>query len=283
MLLSIVTSFQRTTFLVILFINHYDSTMSTVSAQTGTSTAEVNTSTQPAAATNVVDNNTNSRSAFRRRGNPRPKTYNEAGVQTVKGGSEIGAGFFDAVTSAYTNLVNKPIALILIIVATLGLLSLNHGTLTPLDTMYNSALNKSNTADTPNGVRSIAAGFAWILSLVIEYQNLLLPGIFFGGIYISKPSENNAWLCASLTVITWLSRFNHLELVALGHLTILFTQVREPIYRLSILLFAVVTVIIGFTHMSGYVGLSKLTAVASPSGNSTPLPPVEEMPPIEEV
>jgi hypothetical protein len=257
-----------------------------VSAQTSTVTDEVNASTQPAPATNVLNNGNNDR-AFRRRGNPRPRTYNEAGIQTVKGGSEIGAGFFDSVTTSYTNLVNNPIALIFIIVATLGLLSMNHGTLTPLDTMYNAALNKSNSDTTPNAIRSISAGYAWLLSIIISFQDFLLPAIFFGGIYIAKPSANNAWLCSAITLICWISRMNYLEVCALGHLTILFTQMRDPIYKLGVLLFAVVTIIIGFTHMSGYVGLSGLKAVsAASSGQDPPVdppvtPPVD--PPVEEV
>lgn len=253
-----------------------------VSAQTSTVTDEVNASTRPAPATNVL-NNGNDR-AFRRRGNPRPRTFNEAGIQTVKGGSEIGAGFFDSVTTSYTNLVNSPIALILIIVATLGLLSLDNSALTPLDTMYNAALNKSNTDTAPYAIRSISAGYAWLLSIIIAFQDFLLPAIFFGGIYIAKPSSNNAWLCSTLTLICWISRMDHLEVAALGHLTILFTQIRDPIYKLGILLFALVTIIIGFTHMSGYVGLGKLQTVSaetvppeSPPSESPVGPPVEEV------
>lgn len=248
------------------------------SAQTSAVTEEVNASTLPAPATNVLNNGSDR--AFQRRGNPRPRTFNEAGIQTVKGGSEIGAGFFDAVTTAYTNLVNSPIALIFIIVATFGLMSISNGTLTPLDTMFNAALNKSNSATTPYAVRSISAGYAWLLSIIIAFQDFLLPAIFFGGIYIAKPSSNNAWLCSTLTLITWISHMNHLEVVALGHLTILFTQIRNPTYKLGILLFALITIIIGFTHMSGYVGLHKLKAVTA---SAIPTPdPIPANPPSED-
>lgn len=241
--------------------------MSNQTAQTNALTSEVNASTTPAPATNVTVNGGDG-SAFKRRGTPRPRTFNEAGVQTVKGGSQIGAGFFDSIQSAYTNLVNKPIALFLIIVATLGLLALNHSNLTPIDTMYNAAYSTSINEDMPYAIRSISSFWTWVLSVVVLYQDFLLPAIFFAGVYLAKPSTNNAWLCAILTLIVWLSGINHIEALCLGHLVILFTQIRDPTYKLGILLFAVVTILIGFAHMSGYVGLSNMKLVTAGNGSA---------------
>lgn len=234
------------------------------------STALSDDSAVPSATTNVVDNAKNS--PYQRDGNPRPRTYNASGVQLIKGGSPNGAGFFDSCTTAYTNLVNSPIALVCFFVGCFGLIALHQGAMTPIDTLYNTMLLTANNGTQPYPIRTIASIFTWFFYWFATYDELLLPTMVFAGIYIAKPSTNNAYLCSLLTLVAWLSKMNFLEMLVLGQLALLYTQVRNTSYRLAIMLIGIFCIIIGFVYASDMVGLSGMTAMTAASTLGHPEP-----------
>lgn len=233
--------------------------MSAPNRSNANSTSLTDDSAVPSATTNVVDNNKNS--PFKRDGSSRPKSFNSSGVQTIKGGSPNGAGFFDSCTVAYTNLVNSPLALALFLFGCFGLIALYQGSITPLGTSFNALLLTANNGTQPYPVRTIASIFTWLFYWFTTYEEIFLPSMAFAGIYMAKPSSNNAWLCSGMTLISWLSKMNFFEILILAQLTLLFTQVRNTAYRLGILLAAVFCVIVGYQHTSEMTGLAAMTAV----------------------
>lgn len=233
--------------------------MSTSPANSKASTVSNDETSLPAATTSVVSNN--NASPFKRRSTPRPRVFNDAGVQTIKGGSPIGAGFFDAVTSAYTNLVNSPFALVLIVFTTFIFFTLASDTSTPIVLTYNSLLNTSMNEDNPTSIRSVATLFTYIFQFLVEYEFYVAVIGFLSGIYMAKPSTNNAYLCSVLALILMLAKFSPFEALVLCHLTLIYTQVRDPTYRLIISVLAVVIVIFGYTHISSMTGLADMKTI----------------------
>lgn len=256
--------------------------MSTPTAATA-STAVVNDATTPAATTAVVTNQ--NQSAFNGNNTPRPTVYNESGVQVVKGGQQLGIGFFDAVTTAYTNLVNNPMALSFIIFASFCLFTLDESLLSPVSISYNSLLTAANSTSNPFALRSVATLFAYLFSLLLEYEKYVAIIVFFIGIYIAKPNINNRYLCSIVALIAMLGQYDDLELFILCHAFLIYTQVRDTSYKFALGFLAVICVIFGFGHISTMFALSKMTlatAVTPPSLDDPPALPPTELPPVEE-
>jgi hypothetical protein len=86
-----------------------------------------------------------------------------------------------------------------------------------------------------------------------------------------------------------LAHYSSFEALVLCHLVLLYTQIRDPTYRIIIGIFAVIAIIFGYSHMSSMTGLAKMKAIAvqggSPSANTTPVnpPDIPTNPPVEEV
>lgn len=264
--------------------------MSTSASNSKTSTISNDEASLPAASTSVLNNDT--QTPYKRRSTPRPRVFNDAGVQTIKGGSPIGSGFFDSVTSAYTNLVNSPISLVLIIFASFVFFTLSSDTSTPLVLTYNSLLNTSLSANNPAPVRSVATFFTYIFSFLVDYEYYFAVFSFLAGIYMAKPSTNNAYLCSVLGIILALTSYSPFEALVLCHLALIYTQIRDPTYRLIIGIVAVIAIIFGYSHMSSMTGLAGMKTITVKNGataNTTPIDPSPpeipptETPPVEEV
>lgn len=237
----------------------------TTPATSKASTVTADEASVPAAVSQVINNQ--ERNPFKRKPSPRPRTFNDSGVQTIKGGQALDVGFFDAITTAYTNLVNTPLALCGIIFATFCFVTLATQTDTPVVLTYNSLLTAANNETNPYAVRSVATLFTYVFSLFLDYEVYIAISIMFGAVYLAKPSTNNAYLCATLGLIAMIGKFNSWELLALGHCFLVYTQIRDTAYKLSVGLLAVICVIFGFAHMSNMTGLSSMKLAGS-SGSS---------------
>lgn len=249
-------------------------------ANTTAATAVVNEATTPAPTTAVVSNE--NQSAFTPKPTPRPRVFNEAGVQTIKGGQQVGIGFFDAITTAYTNLVNNPMALSFIIFSTFCLLTLDETLLTPISISYNSMLQAANSTTNPYALRSIATLFTFLFSLLLEYEKFVAIILFFAGIYLAKPAVQNRYLCSVVALIAMLGQYDDIEILILCHAFLIYTQVRDTSYKLGLGLLAVICIIFGFGHISSMLALSKMTTVSAVNSSVPSVPPVE-LPPIEAI
>lgn len=219
----------------------------------------------PAAANSVIQNQNNSPY---KPSNPKPRVSNSAGVQTIKGGTYIGQGFFDQCQNAYTNLVNNQLALIMFVVGCLGCISLYHSTLTPIDLTHNALLTSANDTSNSYALRSISAFLAYLFNLLLTYQTMIFPMLVFGGCYVAKPSTNNAYSASLLILTCWLGSFSGIQIFAIGQLYLLFTQLRDPTYRYLIALAALVSGVLGFQHTAQLVNLAGLKAVTAGSGGT---------------
>lgn len=186
------------------------------------------------------------------------RAVNEFGQTQIKGGTSLNDGFFQSIINGYSNLVNTPLALSLIILGVMGLLLESVGNQNgPLERLLAACLSK---ADTSSGlVKGLSLLIANIVKFLVPHKVLFFSSLMFWGPYAAKPSKNNLWISSVSTVLIALFDFPALELIAIGQLYLCYTQVRNPKYRVLLFLITVVCFFIG-------TELLKELHTAKPSG-----------------
>lgn len=230
------------------------------------STSVVNTANKPSATTEVV---TNQQTAFNQPSSARPKVFNEFGVQAVKGGQTVGIGFFDACVTSYSNLVNSPLALAFMFIASIGFMSrytdlqLTGNFPGPIVIMHNALLHTSQSTQVLLPIRTIAAFLQFVFRILVMGHRYVDTAMLFGAVYLAKPSKNNAWISSVLTLVCWMSSIGFLEILILGHVYFLYTQLRDPVWKFMLAFLAVFVIIMGYTHVSLMTGANHATAIPS--------------------
>lgn len=171
------------------------------------------------------------------------RAVNEFGQAQIKGGTTLSDGFFQSIINGYSNLVNSPLALFLMVFGVVGLLldatDNDHG---PLERLLAMCVAKSKTAGFIGGFASLLAK---IISLLIPVKLAVFAFTMFWSPYMAKPSKNNMYISVAGSAFSVLSTFPPVELVLLGQVYFCYTQVRNPKYKFIIILVGLFCFIIG--------------------------------------
>lgn len=172
------------------------------------------------------------------------------GIQTIKGGQTIDIGFIDAVVQSYANLVNSPMALLML--ATLGIMALAevNNSDGPLEVIA-SALH-AFVEDTDNSpiLLGLARFMIVIFDILIVYKVRLIAIGTMWVPYLAKPSSNNFKISLFLTIVLVFRKTDLSADIILSQLYFIYTQLRSPKARFIILVAALVLFVFGVAHIT---------------------------------
>lgn len=196
-----------------------------------------------------VDNTIVDRSA------PKPNTVNKErseaavnqfGQQLIRGGSVLGAGFFDSIITAYSNAVNSPVALMLMVLGVVGLITEYHSVNGPLERML--AMCNKHIMDA-GVLAQFCKFFAKLLTVLIPVKIFVFTTAMFGSVYIAKPSKRNMIIgCVAVPLFTIID-IGAIELVLAAQTVFLESQLRNPTHKLLMWILLIFVFILG----SGFI------------------------------
>lgn len=171
------------------------------------------------------------------------RAVNEFGQVQIKGGTTLDDGFFQSVMNGYANLVNSPLALVAMVVGILGLIlevAQAHG---PLQRAANLSATKLNSE--AGTTRIIHSFLHLVFKVAAPHSKFLYSAALIWSPYIAKPSKNNMIVSGILSVLVAIHTFPAYDVIFVAQGYLLYTQVRNPKYRLFIFVVVLVLFFIG--------------------------------------
>nr|WQM60657.1 MAG: ORF3 protein [Riboviria sp.] len=172
------------------------------------------------------------------------KAVNAYGISAIRGGSELGSGFFQAVVDAYNNAVSYQYVSAFFMFLTLVYFATIYAKVTdPFTSFHVHALtaHKNSTTSTHKGATAFAA---FIASLMVSYKETIVIFMSVAFPYLAKPSTRNAGLCAALFAYLMLISHDVLSVLLLSHALFLFFEMRNPLHKNMVACVAVLFIFI---------------------------------------
>lgn len=209
------------------------------------------------------------------------RAVNAYGISVLKGGNVLGSSFVNSVIDAYTNVLSyQPISTCLLILSFVFFYATIHhdNTMNPFFIMRESLYQTINNKNTSNFVSSMSSFCATILKTILPYDFEFATFCSFFFVYLAKPSSRNLLFSSILTVSVLVFKFNALSILFLSQLFFLYTQVRSPKHKALIVLFAVVTIIIGHKYLMQLSGIEEYYLPEVPANRDIPPPVNRDIP-----
>ncbi|APG77850.1 hypothetical protein [Xingshan nematode virus 2] len=199
-----------------------------------------------------------------------PKFYDHAtGIQTVRGGQQVGEGFFSSVFNSFYNIIYHFWGLTFAVLGIFTLLS-EYGTASgPLEVLLQAILKFISDPDVPIVLKSIASAFAWLLGYMVKYKYVVAYSAILFVPAIVKPSTRNIMFSFLLIFMAFLHYITILQVLLLSLLFYLFVMLRTPAHKFFVLFMALIVFSVGFTEHQSFLS-SKLNLLL-PADLSKPL------------
>ncbi|APG77853.1 hypothetical protein [Xingshan nematode virus 1] len=192
-----------------------------------------------------------------------PKFYDHlTGIQTIRGGQQVGEGFFSSVFNSFYNIIYHFWGLLLAIFGVLTLLS-EYGTTTgPLEMLLKAIMKFLSDPDVPVVFKSVASALAWLLGYLIKYKYMVAYSAILFVPAIVKPSTRNILFSGLLVFLAFLHYITILQVLLLALLFYLFVMLRTPAHKFFILFLVIMVFGAGFTDRGPVV--DRLNKLVSP-------------------
>lgn len=163
----------------------------------------------------------------------------QTGIQVIKGGITRDTSFLDSCVSAYANLVNQPVTLLLGAFLTFMYLAEEAKTDGPLEAIKEIMEPISNSSDILWEKR-FAHGAIKVLDFLIRWKFQFIAVGYAWLPYMAKPSRNSMGLSIVHTFLIFLMRkWSTLTFILVAHAHFLFVSLRKPIYKMIIILLVI--------------------------------------------
>lgn len=169
-----------------------------------------------------------------------------SGIQVVKGSINENAGFFTAITTAYTNLVHRPIVLILGTFLALEYLAIESKLETPLN-QINDKLNQiMNSTESAQWEIALAGYISFVARFLMTFETRLVMVGFAWLPYLAKPSSNSGIISLIHSLIGFIARDWHtFTYILIANFHLVFVSVRNPIHKTAILILGIIVIYVG--------------------------------------
>lgn len=178
--------------------------------------------------------------------NNRPKTVESStGIQVVRGGSILGAGFFQSIQDAYTNLNQSGFTVIYLGILVFTSIAEISGTTGPLELMK-EALDDFIKASTDHTLLiHLASLLSKILNFLITHKVRFISVGWMWFPYFAKSSSKNFWVAVFLSLFGLFSKsLDVAEILLLSNCFFLWAALRSPTHKMVFLVLGVFILII---------------------------------------
>lgn len=177
-----------------------------------------------------------------------PKFYNQTtGIQTVRGGQQVGEGFFASVLNSFYNLIYHFWGMVFAILGFSILLSEYGTTSGPLEMILKALMNIINDVHAPVVLRSLATFLAWFFAILVRYKYLMAYVMLLSVPVLVKPSGRNFGFAVVIMALAILHYITFLQVMILALLFYLFVMLRTPAHKFFIVAAVVAVFAVGLS------------------------------------
>nr|WQM60662.1 MAG: ORF3 protein [Riboviria sp.] len=182
------------------------------------------------------------------------RAVNAYGISAIRGGSELGAGFFQSICDAYSNVVSYQYVSAFFMFLTLIYFATVLTSTTDPFTSFHAQCKLTLKNSSSNVHKSLLATATVFSSLAVTYKETIVLFMAVSFPYFAKPSIRNAGLCASLFVYFMLLSHDTLTVLLLSHSLFLFVELRNPLHKFIIAVAAVVFIFVDHKTLVAITG-----------------------------
>ncbi|APG77856.1 hypothetical protein [Xinzhou nematode virus 1] len=177
-----------------------------------------------------------------------PKFYNlNTGIQSIRGGQQVGDGFFASAANSFYNIIYHAWALLFAILALLILLSEYGTSAGPLEILFKALMKFKEDPFAPVILKSIASGILYILGYMITYKMAVGYALLLLVPVMVKPSARNFVFAAVIILLAFMHYITIIQVLILAILFYLFVMLRTPAHKFFIVAMAVAVFGVGIT------------------------------------
>nr|WQM60667.1 MAG: ORF3 protein [Riboviria sp.] len=159
------------------------------------------------------------------------RAVNAYGISAIRGGSELGAGFFQSISDAYCNVVSYQYVAAFFMFLSLVYYVTHFTGVTDPFTSFKSQCASSHKAANSTMHKSATAFATAAASLAVTYKETIVIFMSVSFPYFAKPSVRNAGLCAALFIYIMVVAHDPLTVLLLSHFLFLFVEMRNPLHK----------------------------------------------------
>lgn len=168
------------------------------------------------------------------------------GVQVIKGSISENTGFIEGIVLAYSNLVHKPIVIIIATFLIFEYLALESSIGGPIHEIKAIAQEIQLRNDTSLTEKTIAKSVFMFFNYLSKFERFLIVLGFAWLPYVAKPSTNSLYICICHTLLAFLMRGWHtFTFILLANFHYVFMALRKPGHKLVVIILAIVVFFAG--------------------------------------
>lgn len=187
---------------------------------------------------------------YRPDGSSTVETTSSGPTRMIKGGQTIGEGFSQSIIAAYSNAAQNPLIFALYVVAIACMVASLTGVDSPLEVVQKEANATATARGTNVAVKSICVALVRLLGILNKYEYIFINTTMLTVPYFLKPSNKNLYISIFFTgLVIAFSSISYVVIFLLTQVWFLFTQLRNPTYKLTISAVVVLLMIFSFTEV----------------------------------
>lgn len=175
-------------------------------------------------------------------------TETQGSVPVRRSGQTMQVSFFEAIIAAYTNLTHRPIVLFAYVLLVLILMA-EHQQVEdrPLEGFLAKLQIIVAQPEIATWEKSLINMLIKLLEFLISNKQKFIELAMVWIPYLAKPSSNNMLVSITMSVVVIaFKQWNLIEILVMSQLYFLFTQLRNPKYKLAILVAFVAVFVLGY-------------------------------------
>lgn len=187
---------------------------------------------------------------YRPDGSSTVETTSSGPTRMIKGGQTIGEGFSQSIIAAYSNAAQNPLIFALYVVAIACMVASLTGVDSPLEIVQKEANATARAGGTNVAVKSICLAVVQLLGVLNKYEYIFINTTMLAVPYFLKPSNKNLYTSIFfIGLVLVFSSIGYVVVFLLTQVWFLFTQLRNPTYKLTISAIVIMLVIFSFIEV----------------------------------